>query len=173
MSDGSHSEGAPKQPNRFHLRVEPADTPPSRDQKRFDIFLLDTGWNSSVARLVREQVPVIFRYHPEDSLYILSPEQSLSIIRRNPELIGKDPLILVYDRYGPGAQGSRNYRGFRLNLGMIRHPEQALARLQDFVRFVAVHRDSTCLSCEVNRELHREGFDGMLKVLTESVTELL
>ena len=172
MSDTvkSHQELSMK----YHLRsrVHPDAIPPS-DQKRFDIFLLDTGWNSSVARLVREQVPVIFRYHPQDSLYILSKEQSLSIIKRDPELIGKDPIILVYDLFGSSAGGSKNYRGFRLNLGLIRHAEQALARLQDFVRFIVVHRQTADIEREVNRELHRDGLQGMLKILTETTTELL
>ena len=65
--------------------------------------------------------------------------------KRNPHLIGHDPIILVYDLYAPANRKSRGYRGFRLNLGLIKHPEQALARLQEFLRFVAVNRTAVPL----------------------------
>ena len=61
-----------------------------------------------------------------------------------------------------------NYHGFRLNLGIIKNPEQALGKLQEFLKFVAMHRTAECLSCEVERELHREGLGNMVKLLREA-----
>ena len=43
-----------------------------------------------------------------------------------------------------------------------------MARLQEFFRFLVVHRDSDHLDREIRRELHREGFEGMVKILRES-----
>ena len=65
------------------------------------------------------------------------------------------------------------YHGFRLNLGLIRHPEQAMARLLEFVRFVAMHRCAEHLDREVRRELHREGIEGIVKILRETSVEML
>lgn len=172
MSEGTekHTKNLGSEP--FRLRSKSRQEVPAADQKRFDIFLVDTGWNSPVARLVREQVPVLFHYNPHDSLYILSHEQSLAIIKKDPEQIGKDPILLVYDLYA-GDNNPGNYRGFRLNLGLIRHADQALARLQDFVKFIAIHRQSTNLAREITKELHHEGYEGMVKILTETATELI
>ncbi len=76
--------------------------------------------------------------------------------------------MIVYDHYPPPTGKKRGkYKGFRLNLGLMKNPHQALARLQDFVRFVMIHRKSRCLEQEVVKELHREGIDGMITILRE------
>ena len=73
----------------------------------------------------------------------------------------------------PPDRTERGYRGFRLNLGLIKQPEQALARLQEFLRFVALNRDAMYLQGAVRKELYREGLDGMIKLLRETSTELI
>ena len=40
--------------------------------------------------------------------------------------------------------------------------------MQEFLKFVAIHRTADCLSCEVERELHREGLGNMVKLLREA-----
>ena len=71
-------------------------------------------------------------------------------------------------RAGVKTKEKANYHGFRLNLGIIKHPEQALAKLQEFLKFIAKNRTADCLSCEVERELHREGLGNMVKLLREA-----
>jgi hypothetical protein len=164
---------SPKGDVDLHMRDHPWDHPPGPHEKRFNYFLVDSGWNHAVSKMVHAFFPTYFNGHTPDSLYVLSPEQSMLILQRDPELIGRDPIILVYDLYASNKPGGRGYRGFRLNLGLIRSPEQAMARLQEFVRFIAVHRSSQHLEGEVRRELHREGIEGMVKVLREATTELL
>jgi hypothetical protein len=141
--------------------------------KRFDIFLIDTGWNAPISKVVRDNFTRLFASHIYDSLYELTPEQSVEILQHDPDLIGSDPTILVYDLFGADSPGARKYSGFRLNLGLMRHPEQALARLQEFIRFVATNRTADHLDREIRRELHREGVDGTIKLLREESTELL
>jgi hypothetical protein len=116
-------------------------------------------------------MPLFHHYHPQDSVYILSREQSINILKKAPEHIGRDPMIIVYDTYRPKNKQTKekaNYHGFRLNLGVIKNPEQALVKLQEFLKFVATHRTCECLSDEVERELHREGLGNMVKVLREA-----
>ena len=163
----------PAPPANLDLRFKPAAEPPDPKAKRFDIFLIDTGWNSSVAKLVRSHLGTICNFEKQDSFYILSPEQSIELLKRAPQLIGHDPILLVYDLYAPPSRKSRGYRGFRLNLGLIKHPEQALLRLQEFLRFVALNRSAVSLDRAVRGELHREGIDGIVKILREASTELL
>jgi hypothetical protein len=150
------------------LRTQRVAGPLTPEMKRFDIFLLDTGWNRPISEMVRAHLPLIYEYQKQDSLYMLTHRQSVEVLKHDPDLIGHDPTILFYDRFGSG-----NYCGFRLNLGLLRNAEQALARLQQFIRFVASKRTTLHLDSEVRRELHREGIDGMIKLLRETSTELL
>ena len=83
------------------LRFKTSDEPLDFNTKRFDIFLIDTGWNSAVAKVVRAHLGTIFQFEKQDAFYLLSPEQSVEIIRRAPHLIGNDPIMLVYDHYAP------------------------------------------------------------------------
>jgi hypothetical protein len=150
------------------LRTRATDTELSPNLKRFDIFLIDTGWNQPVSKLVHAHLPILHSYQKQDTLYLLTPEQSIEILRREPLLIGRDPTILVYDLHAPKGDGAGKYRGFRIHLGRFRSGEQALAKLQDFLRFVNCHRTAECLDVEVKRELHREGLSGAVKLLREA-----
>jgi hypothetical protein len=155
------------------LRTESATEPLSPDRKRFDIFLIDTGWNEPISKVVRSHLRLFAKYKMKDDLYELTPEQSAEVVKHDPTLIGCDPTIIFYDRYSSGAANAGTYRGFRLNLGLLRHPEQALFRLQEIVRFVVMHHTAEHLDREIRRELHREGFDGFMKLLRETSAELL
>jgi hypothetical protein len=156
---------------RFKLRPKAREEPLTPESPRFHIFLIDTGWNAPVSKVLHEQLPLFLQYHPQDPIYMLSKEQSVQILKKAPEHIGKDPMVVVYDIYTPSGGKKKkktNYHGFRLNLGIIRHPEQALARLQEFLKFIAKNRTAECLSCEVERELHREGLSNMVQLLREA-----
>ena len=156
------------------LRVKDADDAIDPDHQRFNFFLIDTGWNESISHMVHKHFPRLLHHHnPKDALYILTPEQSVEALKFAPYEIGHDPIILVYDLYAPDCKDTKNYKGFRLALGMIRHPEQAMARLQEFFKFIVMHRTSAHLEREIRRNLHREGFEGMIKILRESTTEVL
>ena len=171
MSDDPRPNESPT--TRPNLRSGGGTGSPQTEGKRFDIFLIDTGWNRAVSKAVREQVSHLARLYQRDSIYVLSYEQSAELIKLDPAAIGYDPTILVYDLYARPGTGTGAYRGFRLNLGLMRYPEQALARLQEFARFIATNRDAEKLDREVRRELNREGLDGLVRLLRESSSELL
>jgi hypothetical protein len=164
---------SPTSPIDLDLRFKPTNNPIDPTDKRFDIFLIDTGWNQEVGKVIHSHLSLLFGIDNQDSFYILSREQSVEIIKRAPHLIGHDPIILVYDVRAPGDRKSRGYHGFRLNLGLIKHPSQALARLQEFLRFIALNRTVVRLDRSIRRELYREGLDGMIKILRDASTELL
>ena len=163
----------PHSPKKLDLRFKSSDAPHDPDAKRFDFFLIDTGWNSEVSAAVVSHLKALMSLESKDGMYVLSQEQSFALMKNVPRLIGHDPIILVYDHYAPPEHKTCGYRGFRLNLGLIKQPEQALARLQEFFRFVAMNRSAVHLQREVRRELYREGFDGLIKILRESSTELI
>jgi hypothetical protein len=156
---------------RFKLRPKVRDQPLTPETPRFHVFLIDTGWNGPVSKVLHEHMPLFHHYHPQDPVYILSREQSIKVLKKAPEHIGRDPMVVVYDIYHPigtKTMEKANYHGFRLNLGIFKNPEQALGKFQEFLKFVATHRTADCLSCEVERELHREGLGNMVKLLREA-----
>ena len=166
-----HADSAP--PIDLDLKFGLPPRPANDATKRFDIFLIDTGWNTSISKLVRSHMPLLYQYQCQESLYLLTPEESVEIVRSAPEFIGRDPTVLVYDLCAPTGRKHRDYHGFHLSLGRFKNPAQALSRLQEFIRFLIEHRSSVALDTEVRRELHREGAKGLIKILREASTELL
>jgi hypothetical protein len=157
--------------NLFKLRPKYHEDPLTKETPRFHIFLIDTGWNGPVSKVLHEHIPLFHQYHPQDPVFILSKEQSINVLKKAPEHIGRDPMVIIYDNYRSKKhviKEKANYHGFRLNLGIIKNPQQALVKLQEFLKFVTTHRTAECLSCEVERELHREGLSNMVKVLREA-----
>ncbi|MGP0062214.1 MAG: hypothetical protein ACLQGP_01260 [Isosphaeraceae bacterium] len=173
MSDEPKIKPGAEPPIDLDLRTRDPNEPLTLEMKRFDIFLIDSGWNRPISKTVRSHLRLLFEFHRHDSLYELTPQQSLEILKQDPALIGCDPTIIVYDRYGCSRTDVGSYCGFRLNLGLMKNTEQALARLQEFIRFIATNRTAERLDREIRRELHREGVDGIVKLLRETSTELL
>ncbi len=66
------------------LKAAPPPRPANDEMKRFDIFLIDTGWNTPVSKLVRSHLPLLYQYQKHDSLYLLTAEQSVEILKRAP-----------------------------------------------------------------------------------------
>ena len=171
---GAEPKETSESPFDLDLRSKVAEDVLAGDAQRFNFFLIDTGWNEAISKLVHKHFPKLLHHHnPKDSLFVLTPEQSVEVLKHAPYEIGHDPIILVYDLYTGDHAKAQNYKGFRLALGLIRHADQAMARLQEFFRFLVVHRHSSNLEREIRRELHREGVEGMIKVLRESTTEVL
>ena len=80
-------------------------------------------------------------------------------------------MVVLYDilkTSRTSAKEKANYHGFRLNLGIIKSPEQAMAKLPGVLKFIAKNRTAECLSREIERELHREGLSNMVQLLREA-----
>jgi hypothetical protein len=166
-----HSTADSRSRKSFKLSSRKPSEPLTRDTPRFHIFLIDTGWNRPVSEALRSQFNLFRAYHPKDPLYILTQEQSFRVLQGAPEHISLDPIIVVYNLHSPAhakGESAGNYRGFRLNLGLFKNPEQALQRFQHFVRFIAVHRASDSLLSDVRREMHREGLENLVKIMGEA-----
>lgn len=98
------------------MRTSAATGLVSAETKRFDIFLIDTGWNEPVSKVVQSHLPTLYEYQTQDSLYVLTAKQSVDMLRCEPSLIGRDPTMLVYDLHAQRGQGAGKYRGFRIHL---------------------------------------------------------
>jgi len=132
---------------------------------RFRIFIIDSGWNSVGHKVLQENFALIRDLQKEDPIYVLSREQSIEFLRHHPERIGKEPTIGVHDLAAMAKSGTTEFHGFRLHLGLMRTPQQALLALQSFVRFLSTHRQSTDLEAEIRADLRREGLAGAIDII--------
>lgn len=139
---------------------------------RFHFFIIDSGWESASTKVLRENFHMIHEFRNHDPLYVLSSQQSIQLLRKYPDLIGKDPILCVHDLHAQGGRGPSGYHGFRLCLGSLRQPAKALSALQEFLRFVAVHRHSPDIEQDVRKRLQRQGMEGAIEVIRESAEML-
>ncbi len=150
-----------------------AAKPESGHAPRFHFFIIDAGWKTEPAKVLRENFKMIRVFQNNDPLYVLTREQSIALIRANPDLIGKDPIILVHDLHAKGGRGESGYHGFRLCLGLINNGQQALAALQKFLRFVHQHRHSADIEKDIREQLHRKGLEGAVEVIREGAEAMM
>jgi hypothetical protein len=132
---------------------------------RFHIFIVDSGWNSAAHRVLVENFALIRKLQQDDPIYVLSREQSIEFMRRHGARIGWDPIIAVHDVDAMDRGGTTSFHGFRLSLGLLRTPQQALLGLQAFARFLVTHRRSTDLEAVIRSELRREGLAGAIEII--------
>jgi hypothetical protein len=66
-----------------------------------------------------------------------------------------------------GDTGATDFHGFRLRLGLLQTRQQALLALQNFARFLRMHRQSGDLEAEIGRNLRREGLAGAIEIILQ------
>ena len=71
----------------------------------------------------------------------------------------------MHDLAAMDKSGTTDFHGFRLHLGLMRTPQQALLALQNFVRFLRTHRQSADLEAEIRTDLRREGLAGAIDIV--------
>jgi hypothetical protein len=103
----------------------------------------------------------------EDPIYVLSRERSIEFMRRHGSRIGRDPIIAVHDMQALEKSGTAGFHGFRLSLGLLHTPEQALLGLQSFARFLVTHRNSADLEADIRAGLRREGLTGAIEIVMQ------
>jgi len=138
------------------------------DGPRFLFFLIDSGWNTTCTRIVRENLDMITRFQNNDPLYILTREQSIALLKRHPHMIGKDPILLARDLHAGKGQCSNDYHGFHLNMGMVWEPNRAADGLRQFLNFLSTHRHSANIENDIRQKLHRDGIQGAIEVLRQT-----
>jgi hypothetical protein len=132
---------------------------------RFRIFIVDAGWNSVAHRVLVENFALLRGLQKDDPIYVLTREQSIEFQRRHGTRIGRDPIIAVHDLAAMDKTGTTDFHGFRLSLGLLRTPQQALQGLQAFARFLVTHRRSKDLEAEIRADLRREGLAGAIEII--------
>jgi hypothetical protein len=157
-----HTESSPALEADMVEASAPSSTP------RFLFFLIDSGWNTTCTRIVRENLDMITRFQNDDPLYILTREQSIALLKRHPHMIGKDPILLARDLHAGKGQCSSDYHGFHLNMGMVWEPNRAADGLRQFLNFLSTHRHSANIENDIRQQLHRDGLQGAIEVLRQT-----
>jgi hypothetical protein len=143
------------------------ETERSPTAPRFRIFIIDTGWDSPAHKVLQENFGLIRELQKEDPIYVLGREKSIEYLRHHEERIGHDPIIAVHDLAAMSDTGTTDFHGFRLRLGLLRTHQQALLALQNFARFLRMHRQSADLEGEIRRNLRREGWAGAIEIILQ------
>ena len=158
MSDASNSPP----PN------SPADgescTPPAT--KRFDIFIVDIGWESPAAAALRKNLDFALRYQSQGNVYILSKQQCVQLLRSHPSMIGSEPSLIVIDREAYAAQRRQGY-GFKLNLGMVRDAQTANGLLKWILAVLAEQKPGSDITEPIRTVIHKEGLRGAIDIAAD------
>jgi hypothetical protein len=174
----SENDGAASQPTVAHYCAEGDDSPECA-LSRFRFFIIDTGWKSTSAKVIRDNFAMIREHLEGDALYVLSREQSMSLVKRHPDMIGKDPIIMVHDLHAhkyheeTDDDDDVDYHGFRLNLGLITDGAGVLETLQRFLRFVSLHRRSYDIEQDIKDKLHRDGIRGSIEIIRSGSKDIM
>ncbi|MSR60760.1 MAG: hypothetical protein EXS05_24490 [Planctomycetaceae bacterium] len=134
--------------------------------KRFDVFVIDIGWKSSVSDILRHNLEHLKRYQLVYNLYILNEQQCRDLFRHHPSVIGTEPSILVIDRDARAINRPQGF-GFKLNLGMIRDATSANAILKWAMAVVAEQKPGSDLTEPVRKVMHKEGLRGAIDILAD------
>ena len=139
---------------------------PATAGPRFQIFIIDAGWDSPAHRVLRRNFGLLRDLQRGERIYVLSREKSIEFIRgHRADLVGKDPIIAVHDLEALGSTGTAAFHGFRLHLGLLRTEEQALLALQAFSRFLNANRQAGDLEALIRAQLRREGLFGAIEII--------
>jgi hypothetical protein len=161
---------APQEGNDIEPRTQTGQAPRRETDEpsaaaRFHIFIVDSGWNSAAHRVLVENFALLRNLQKDDPIYVLSREQSIELQRRHGSRIVRDPTIAVHDMDALDRGGTSGFHGFRLHLGLLHTPQQALLGLQAFASFLVTHRHSTDLEADVRANLRREGLTGAIEII--------
>lgn len=135
-------------------------------RKRFDMFVLDLGWKSSISEVLRNNIDLLKRYQFVYNLYILNADQSMEILRIHPSTIGNEPSILVIDRDAYEAGRPQGF-GFKYNIGMVRDQNTANSILKWILAVLAEQKPGSDLTEPVRTVMHKEGIRGTIDILAD------
>lgn len=144
----------------------PADAGPPPGSKRFDLFVIDLGWKSPIAEVLRNNLPLLKQYQLHYNLYLLSPDQCRELFHIHPSMIGNEPSLVVIDREAQAAERKQGY-GFKLNLGMIRDLTTANSILKWCLAVLAEQRPGSDLTDPIRTVMHKEGIRGAIDIMAD------
>lgn len=147
-------------------RPESQSAPASENKKRFDLFVVDLGWKSPIADVLRHNMELLRHYQLHYNLYVLNEEQCRELFRVHPSMIGNEPSLVVIDREAQAAMRPQGF-GFKLNLGMIRDATTASSILKWCLAVLAEQKPGSDLTEPVRTVMHKEGIRGAIDIMAD------
>jgi hypothetical protein len=138
---------------------------------RFEVYVIDSGWPTPVAEVVRRSMPLVAKYLRRHAVYILTADQSERFLQGHPQLLGKDPIIAVLDREAIRRESAGGI-GARLLLGRVRDEHRALALLKMLLRILNTPELAADLPGSIRRFVHREGVAGAVETIMSAAGHL-
>jgi hypothetical protein len=107
---------------------------PSKPQhpspKRYDVYVIDSGWNEEMSKVLEDHLPLVETYLAHrDNCYVLDRQQSVEMLKANPQYVGRDPMLIVYDS-DAAVEKCRRGAGFRCCLGAVDSADKAAETLR-------------------------------------------
>src|SRR5262249_19507525 len=136
-----------------------------------DVFFIRAGWQNSVTRAVEENLPAVAELLKEHRFYVLDPSQVLDFLKHHYSAVALLPLLMVIDREALRVHSPSGF-GYRLCLGMIKHPDTAISLLKWGVQ-VALMSRTDLMTKTVRESGHRESFEGLIHLLGEGTSHFI
>jgi len=138
----------------------------SPEQRRFDIFVVDVGWNSPVADALRKNLDLCLRYQANSTVYVLTEDQCMQLFRNHPPMIGTEPSVIIIDREARAARRPQGF-GFKLNLGLIRDFPTANSLIKWVLSVLAEQRPGSDITEPIRTVIHKEGIRGAIDIMAD------
>jgi hypothetical protein len=139
--------------------------------RRFEVYVIDSGWKTEASQVVQESLELFIKYLPTHEVYVLSADQSEEFLQGHPQLLGKDPIIAVLDREAISRKSHKGI-GARLLLGRIYDKHRVQSLLKMLLRIVNTRHLAEDLPGSIRREVHREGVSGAIEVIMSTTIHL-
>jgi len=134
--------------------------------RRFDIFIVDVGWHSPVADVLRKNLETCMKYQLMTNTYLLSREQCAAMFREHPSMIGTEPSLIIIDREAYAARRAQGF-GFKVNLGMIRDVGTANNLLKWILGVLAEQKPGSDVTVPIRTVIHKEGIRGAISIAAD------
>ena len=135
---------------------------------RLDIYIVNSGWDSMQSRVLMKSLDLIKAYIKRHNLFILSPEQSVRMLSAHPDMIGKDPLIIVVDKLAQQLKSPHGY-GAQVALGLCHDEARVQWLIRMFLRVVNTHSETLDIAYTFQEFNHKEGVKGAIEIMVESI----
>ena len=134
---------------------------------KLDVFIIDAGWDSVAHQVLHREMPLIKTYLTTHNLYVLTPEQSIRLLTSHPQMIGKDPILMVVDKFARALANPHGY-GARIHLGTISEEHHVLWLIRMFLQIVNNHSETLDIAYTFQQYNYKEGIKGTVEIVMES-----
>ena len=135
---------------------------------KLDLYIIDCGWDSVGHCVLQKNMDVIKAFAvPNEDVYVLTGPQSIEFLKIHPELIRREPLILMLDRQLGTHSGHASYGGVCLCLGGQVNINKVNLMLKTFMRVLVNRRNMHDICSEMRKFLHKERVQGAVEIIME------